>query len=220
MSKSAGISPELHAYSAEISVREHPVLTELRNRTAALPQANMQIAPDQGAFMQFLVQAMGARRCLEVGVFTGYSTLAVALALPKDGCIVACDISEEWTAIGRDHWLRAGVDAKIDLRLAPAIETLESLLQDGQSETFDFAFIDADKTAYEDYYEKCLQLIRPGGVIAVDNVLWGGSVLSLEDQRPDTVAIRTFNDRRRTDERVSLTLVPIADGLTLAWKRP
>jgi caffeoyl-CoA O-methyltransferase len=181
--------------------------------------SGMQIAPEQGQFMALLAQLMGARRCIEVGVFTGYSSLAIARVLPDDGCIVACDISEEWTAIARRFWNEAGVADRIDLRLGPALETLDALLANGQGESFDFAFIDADKGNYLQYYERLLRLIRPAGLIAVDNVLWGGQVADPADDSPDTCAIRAFNEHLRADQRVSLSLVPIGDGVTLALKR-
>ncbi len=179
----------------------------------------MQIAPEQGQFMALLIELLGATKTLEIGVFTGYSSLRVALALPPNGKIVACDVSEEYTAIARRYWQTAGVADKIDLRLAPALETLDQLLASGQAETFDFAFIDADKQNYEGYYERSLQLVRRGGLIAIDNVLWSGQVANPQDQDNSTLAIRAFNDKLHHDERVSLSLVPIADGLTLAFKR-
>ena len=184
-----------------------------------MPMGQMQIAPEQGQFMALLVELIGAKRTLEVGVFTGYSSLCVALALPPGGRIVACDSSEEWTAVARRYWREAGVDGKIDLRLGPAVETLDSLLAAGEAGRFDFAFIDADKTEYADYYERILELLRPGGLVAVDNVLWSGSVADPAKSDDDTVAIRAFNEKLLGDERVSLSLVPIADGLTLARKR-
>jgi predicted O-methyltransferase YrrM len=181
--------------------------------------AMMQIAPEQGQFMALLVQLLGATKTLDIGVFTGYSSLCVALALPPQGKIVACDISQEDTAVARRYWEVAGVADKIDLRLAPALETLEELLATGQAGTFDFVFIDADKRNYEEYYERSLQLIRPGGLIAIDNVLWSGRVADLQVQDARTQLIRAFNEKLHQDERVSLSLVPIADGLTLALKR-
>jgi O-methyltransferase len=173
----------------------------------------MQIGADQAALMQLLVRAIGARRCIEIGTYTGYSALAVALALPKGGRIVCCDISEEWTAIGRPYWRKAGVEKKIDLRLGPALETLETL-----KGRYDFAFIDADKANYTNYYERCLKLVRPGGLIAIDNTLWYGRPLNKRDRSEDTRAIRAFNGRLRRDKRVTLSMVPIGDGLTLACK--
>ncbi len=200
-------------YMARIGARESQVLADLRAETSTLEMAVMQISPLQGAFMAMLARITGARSYLEVGTFTGYSSLAVAEALPDDGRMVCCDVSEEWTSMARRYWQRAGVDHKIDLRLAPALDTLKQLQADGAS--FDFAFIDADKENYEAYYETCLTLVRKGGFIAVDNVLWGGSVLDETNQEPSTQAIRAFNEARRTDERVDLSLVPIGDGVTL-----
>jgi caffeoyl-CoA O-methyltransferase len=179
----------------------------------------MQIAPEQGQFMALLVELLGVRKALEIGTFTGYSALVVALAMPVDGRLIACDVSEEWTAIGRRYWEEAGVADKIDLRLGPALATLDELLAAGAEESFDFAFIDADKTGYDDYYERSLRLLRPGGLIAIDNVLWNGNLYDLSIDDPDTVAIRALNEKLHTDERVSLSLVPIGEGLTLARKR-
>jgi caffeoyl-CoA O-methyltransferase len=216
--RSIGLEPALYDYLLSASVREPAALARLRAETAGHPQVNMQIAPEQGQFMALLVKLMGAKRCIEVGVFTGYSSLAVALALPPTGRIVACDVSEEYTQIARRHWEAAGVAGRIDLRIAPALETLDGLLETGDG-GYDFAFIDADKGAYADYYERLLALLRPGGLIAVDNTLWDGDVADAANQEPDTVAIRAFNEKLRDDERVDLSLVPIGDGLTLARKR-
>lgn len=179
----------------------------------------MQIAPEQGQFMALLVQLMGASKLLEIGTFTGYSALSLALVLPPEGKIVACDTSEESTAVARRYWQEAGVADKVDLRLAPALETLDELLGSGQGETFDFAFIDADKGNYDNYYERSLQLLRPGGLVAIDNVLWSGRVADEQVRDESTQAIRALNDKLRDDERVSMSLVPIADGVTLALKR-
>jgi len=206
----------LREYLWEKGMEEHPALTELRLETAKLPQSMMQICPEQGALMANLIRLMSAKKTLEIGTFTGYSALAVALALPEDGQIIACDISEEWTAVGKKKWEQAGVAHKINLRLAPAVDTLDALLADGQEGSFDFAFIDADKTNYPAYYEKCLKLVRKGGVIAIDNVLWGGSVIDSERNDEDTKAIRKLNEFIANDKRVSLSMVPIGDGLTLA----
>lgn len=200
-------------------VREHELLRRLREETARHPRANMQISPDQGRFMQWLVATLGARRCLEVGTFTGYSSLAVALVLPEGGSITCCDISEEYTAIARRYWADAGVADKVDLRLAPAQDTLDALLAEGRADTFDFAFLDADKTGYDGYYERCLKLVRPGGVIAFDNVLWGGRVADASVDDEDTVALRALNDKLHADERVDVTTLTIADGLTLTRRR-
>jgi predicted O-methyltransferase YrrM len=214
------MTDRLYAYLLENSVREPEILQELRAETAQHPMNQMQIAPEQGQFMALLVQLIGARKTLEVGVFTGYSSLVVALALPADGTLVACDVSEEYTAIARRYWEKAGVAHKIDLRLAPALETLDQLLADGQANQFDFAFIDADKSSYPDYYERSLHLVRPGGLIAVDNVLWSGRVADPQEADNRTEKIRAFNAKLYADERIDLSLVPIADGLTLARKRP
>ena len=213
------LSEELYAYLLDVSLRESPVMRRLREETASLEQARMQIGPDQAQFMALLVELLGARYALEVGTFTGYSALAVALALPDDGRLVACDVSEEWTAIGRRYWKEAGVAQKIDLRLAPAIDTLDGLLAEGRAGTFDFAFIDADKEGYDAYYERALELIRTGGLIALDNTLWEGKVLDAAVTDPDTSAIRALNRKLTGDERVTLSLVPVGDGLTLARKR-
>lgn len=217
--KTTFLNQALYDYLLSVSLREPEVLRRLREYTATIPYSNMQIAPEQGQFMALLVQLMGARRTIEVGVFTGYSSLAVALALPANGQIIACDISEKWTAKAREFWQQAGVAAKIDLRLAPALETLDALLAEGQAGGFDFTFIDADKGNYIPYYERLLQLLRPGGLITVDNVLWGGQVADPAEDSDDTLAIRAFNEHLRNDERVTLSLVPIGDGLTLALKR-
>ncbi len=217
--KTLSITDALYDYILNVSVREPDVLAELRAETAGLPEVAMQIAPEQGRFMALLVQIMNAKRCIEVGVFTGYSSLSVALALPPDGSFVACDVSEQWTAIAQRYWEQAGVAEKIDLRLAPASETLGGLLDDGLAQQFDFAFIDADKESYAGYYEQLLQLIRPGGLIAVDNVLWSGRVADDGNDEVDTMAIRAFNEILKNDQRIDISLVPIADGLTLARKR-
>lgn len=213
-----GLDLPLYNYLLSVSLREPEILAQLRQETAQLPMAMMQISPEQGQFMALLVQLMGAKKTLEVGVFTGYSSLVVALALPPDGGVVACDLDPEYTAIARRYWQQAGVAEKIDLHIAPALETLDGLLAEGQAGTFDFAFIDADKGNYENYYERSLQLIRPGGLIAIDNVLWSGRVADPEDRDKRTEAIRAFNEKLFLDERVSISLVPIADGLTLARK--
>ncbi|MEH2286277.1 O-methyltransferase [Nostoc sp.] len=221
MSKqSIGLDNQLYNYLLSVSLREPEVLGRLRQETANHPRGGMQISPEQGQFMRLLVQLIAAKKTLEVGVFTGYSSLSVALALPADGKIIACDVSEEFTAIARRYWLEAGVADKIDLRLAPALETLDRLLATGQAETFDFAFIDADKENYHGYYERSLQLVRPGGLIAIDNVLWSGQVADEQNQDESTQAIRALNEKLHHDERITLSLLPIGDGLTLAIKRP
>jgi len=216
---SIGLDDKLHAYLLEVGVREHEVLRRLRDETASIPESRMQIAPEEGAFLAFLVRVLGARRVLEVGTFTGYSSTAMALALPADGQIVCCDISKEWTDVARRAWTDAGVADRVDLRLAPALETLEQLLADGQAGSFDLAFIDADKENYAGYYEAALQLVRPGGVIAIDNVLWSGRVADPENMDESTVAIRALNDAIAADERVDVSMIPLADGLTLARVR-
>ena len=202
-----------------VSLREPDVLTRLREETSRLSMSMMQIAPEQGQFMQLLVKALGIRRAIEVGVFTGYSTLCVALAMPDDGRIVACDVNKEWTDIAQRYWKEAGVDNKIELRLAPALETLDTLVDEQLQNKFDFAFIDADKEGYKDYYERALALIRPGGLIAIDNTLWNGDVADESNQSESTQAIRGINRHLHTDERVDISLLPIGDGLTLALKR-
>lgn len=209
----------LYDYLLEISLREAPILKALREETAADPMHNMQIAPEQGQFMALLAKLIDARRYIEVGVFTGYSSLAVGLALPADGEIIACDVSAEWTGIAKRYWRQAGLEGRIHLHLAPADETLQMLLDEGQGERFDFAFIDADKEGYASYYELLLRLIRPGGLIAVDNVLWGGAVIDPDKNDADTEAIRKFNRSLLRDARVDISLVPIGDGLTLARKK-
>jgi predicted O-methyltransferase YrrM len=200
-------------YIHEHSVREPLVLRELREATKAVPMSGMQIGADQGQFLQLLVQAIGARRCLEIGTYTGYSALAVALALPKDGRIICCDISEEWTAVGKPFWKRAGVEKKIDLRIGPALDTLKTL-----KGPFDFVFIDADKPNYLKYYEACLPLVRKNGIIAIDNTLWSGAVADPTQKDADTVALRQFNDALHRDQRVALSMLPLGDGVTLALK--
>ncbi|HEY9670656.1 MAG TPA: class I SAM-dependent methyltransferase [Waterburya sp.] len=217
--KTLGLDNQLYDYLLSVSVREPDILRQLREETARHPMSQMQIAPEQGQFMALLVQLIGATKTLEVGVFTGYSSLCVALALPPNGKIVACDVSEEYTTIARRYWESAGVADKIDLRLAPALDTLDELLAAGQAGTFDFAFIDADKRNYQGYYERSLQLVRPGGLIAIDNVLWAGRVVDSQVQDNQTNSIRAFNEKLYEDERVTLSLIPIADGLTLAIKR-
>jgi predicted O-methyltransferase YrrM len=213
------IDERLHRYLIEHSVRESDLKRRLRQVTASLEMSRMQIAPEQGQFMALLVELTGARRIVEVGTFTGYSALCMAEALPADGNLVCCDISDEWTRIARDFWREAGVEGRIDLRLAPALETLDALLAQGEAGRFDLAFIDADKGNYINYLERCLTLLHPGGLILLDNTLWGGRVADAEDREEDTLAIRALNDRLLEDERVSISLVPIGDGLTLARKR-
>lgn len=217
--RSISLTDSLYQYLLAVSLREPDLLRQLREETASYPNARMQIAPEQGQFMALLARLMGARRCLEVGVFTGYSSLAVALALPEGGRIVACDVSEEWTMVARRYWAAAGVAHKIDLRLAPALETLTALLAAGEAGGFDFAFLDADKENYARYFELLLALVRPGGLIVADNTLWSGRVVDPANDEPSTVALRRFNGQLHRDERVDLSLVPIGDGLTLALRR-
>ena len=216
--RTLSLSDALHAYLVEHSVREPDILRRLRAETAKDTMSMMQISPEQGQFMQLLVRLMGARQCLEIGVFTGYSSLAVALALPSDGRITACDVSEQWTAIARKYWKEAGVAQKIQLHIAPALATLDKLIASGQVGHFDFVFIDADKENYLNYYERSLVLARTGGLIAIDNTLWGGQVVDPASQSEDTQAIRRLNEKLRQDARVQISLLPIGDGLTLALK--
>jgi caffeoyl-CoA O-methyltransferase len=218
-SRTLCLSEPLHAYLLEVSLREPPLLARLRAETETLPLSNMQISPEQGQFMALLVELIGARRTLEIGTFTGYSALCVARALPADGQIVTCDISARYTDIARRYWAEAGVADKIDLRLGPALATLDALLDHGDAEGFDFAFIDADKEHYDGYYDRCLELLRKGGLLAVDNVLWDGAVADPRKQDKNTKAIRALNLRLLQDDRISLSLVPIGDGLALARKR-
>lgn len=217
--RSISLDDALYNYLLETSLREPQVLARLRGETARMANPEMQIAPEQGQFMAFLVELMGARRIVEVGTFTGYSAAWMALALPEGGRIVACDISEDYTRVARRYWAEAGVTNRIDLRIAPALQTLDGLIAEGGRGRYDFAFIDADKETYDGYYERCLTLLRPGGLIAVDNVLWGGSVIDPDRDDADTNAVRAFNAKVRDDERVSLSMVPIGDGLTLCRKR-
>jgi predicted O-methyltransferase YrrM len=207
-------------YVRQHGVREHPAQTALRAATATHRHAGMQIAPEQGALMAMLVKLIGARRTIEVGVFTGYSALTVALALPADGRLLACDISDEYTRIGRPFWAEAGVAHKIDLRLQAALQTLDACLAAGEAGGYDFAFIDADKPGYDAYYERCLQLVRPGGLIAIDNTLWGGRVVgSASADDHDTLALQSLNLKLHADERIDLALLPFSDGLSLARRR-
>jgi predicted O-methyltransferase YrrM len=214
-----GLDETLRRYLVEHSVRETEVMARLRAETAEMPHAVMQITPEQGQFMALLIEILGARRALEVGTFTGYSALAVARALPPDGRLVACDVSEEYAAVARRYWADAGIADRIDLRLGPALETLKGLLEDGAADSFDFCFIDADKSNYDGYYELALKLVRPGGLVAIDNVLWSGAVADPDDHSDDTRAIRALNDKVYRDDRVSVSMLPIGDGLTLARRR-
>lgn len=214
-----GLPEELHAYLLDVGVREPDLLRQLRAETAAMPEHDMQIAPEQGALMALLVELTDARRCLEVGTFTGYSSLSVALALPADGRLVCCDLSREWTDVARRYWAQAGVADKIELRLGPALATLDAMVAEGLAGTFDFAFLDADKDNYPAYADRILALLRRGGLMAIDNVFWGGEVAQPEVDNVSVRGIRELNRMLASDERVSLSMVPIADGLTLARKR-
>ena len=216
--KTLSLNNSLYEYILSVSLREPEVLARLRAETLQQPMSMMLSAPEQGQFLALLAQLIGARKCLEVGVYTGYSTLWVALALPHDGSVLACDVSEKWTAIARRYWEEAGVAERIDLQLAPALETLDRLLAADQAGSFDFAFIDADKENYPDYYERTLQLLRPGGLMLIDNTLWSGAVADTSRQDPETCAIRALNDLVHADDRVQMSLLPVADGLTLARK--
>ncbi|AUH52950.1 methyltransferase [Chromobacterium sp. ATCC 53434] len=214
------LSSALSDYLFDIAVTEHPAQRELREFTAGHRLAKMQISPDQGQFMGWLAKLIGARRYLEIGVFTGYSALTVALAMPDDGQVVACDVSEAFTAIAREYWAKAGVADRIDLRLQPALNTLRELLADGRAGGFDLAFIDADKPGYRDYYEACLELVRPGGVIAIDNIFLSGRVVAPKPEDPPGVhLVHAFNASLKTDPRVHLCVLPIGDGLTLCTRR-
>jgi predicted O-methyltransferase YrrM len=220
MSRANEYLPEkIYDYMTSVSVREPAILGRLREETASHPMGGMQIPPEHGQFLALLMQLIGARRTLEVGVFTGYSSLAVALALPDDGKILACDVSEEYTSVARRYWKEAGVDHMIELRLKPALETLHELIAQRQHNRYDFVFIDADKANYEGYYECALELVRPGGLIAIDNVLWHGRVIDPEANDADTLAIRAVNKKLLGDSRVSISMLPVSDGLTLACKR-
>jgi caffeoyl-CoA O-methyltransferase len=216
--RNTALDDELRAYLVAHSARETPAQCGIREATRSHPHAGMQIGPEQAQFLALLVKLIGARRAIEIGVFTGYSALAVALALPADGRLLACDISDEYTRVGRPFWDAAGVAAKIDLRLGPALATLDACIAAGEAGQYDFAFIDADKSGYDGYYERCLVLLRPGGLIAIDNVLWGGSV-ARPAQDADTAALQALNDKIHADARVDMAMLPIGDGVTLARKR-
>jgi caffeoyl-CoA O-methyltransferase len=212
------LDDRLYDYLLKVGVRESELLKELRAETAKRSNGGMQIGPDQGAFMHLLIGVIGAKRALEIGTFTGYSSLCIASALPADGKLICCDVSEEFTSIARNYWRRAGLESKVELRLGPAVATLDQMIEAKVPE-FDFVFIDADKTNYANYYERALKLVRTGGLIAIDNVLWGGDVANPAENDEDTVAIRAVNDKIRADERVTLSMIPLGDGLTLARKR-
>lgn len=213
------LTPHLHTYLLQHSVREHEVLKKLRETTQEMSTARMQISPEQGQFMGLLLEILNARKTLDIGTFTGYSALVAALALPEHGKVIALDINDEWTRIARKFWRKAGVDHKIDLMLAPAKESLAELIDAGESNTFDFAFIDADKANYDSYYESALELVKSGGIIGIDNVLWSGQVADSTVNDQQTRSIRALNEKIAKDERVSIAMIPIGDGLTLARKR-
>lgn len=213
------LTPKVYEYLHKFSLREPEVLAKLRAQTKPMSMSQMQISPEQGQFMGLLIELMGAKKTLDIGTFTGYSALAVALALPADGKVIACDINGEWTKIAKKYWEMAGMQNKIDLRLAPALETLQSLIDNGEANTFDFSFIDADKANYDNYYELSLKLVRQGGLIAIDNVLWSGDVADPSVSDGNTTKIRALNAKIAADERVTLSMLPIGDGLTLARKR-
>ncbi len=216
--RNAFIDPELYEYILAVTHREDPLLDDLRAETARLPESGMQISPDQGLFMNMLTRLVGATRAIEVGVFTGYSSLSVARALPENGRLVACDVSAEYTAIARRYWEKAGVSSKIDLRLGPAVETLDAMIEKGESGAYDLAFIDADKGNYPNYYERCLRLLRSGGLMMVDNALWGGGVADPTQTDTMTTTLRNLNRMAGEDARVEVSLLPIGDGLLLARK--
>jgi predicted O-methyltransferase YrrM len=216
--RTLNLTDPLYQYLLDQSLREVPAQTALREVTRSHPSAGMQIAPEQGQFMALLVKLMGARRALEVGVFTGYSALTVALALPEDGYLLACDINDHYTRVGKPYWEQAGVARKIELRLAPATETLDARLAAGEAGSYDFSFIDADKDNYDAYYERCLRLLRPGGLVAIDNTLWGGQVAS-PSADVETRSLQALNTKLHSDQRIDLSFLPIGDGLTLARKR-
>ncbi len=218
-SSTIGLSNELRKYMLDVSFRDDEILKQLREETLKLKEAQMQISPEQGAFLSILTKIISAKKTLDIGVFTGYSSLVVARELPDDGSVVACDTSIEWTSIAKKYWKLAGVHNKVELYLSPAKVTLEKLIKDGQESTYDFSFIDADKINYQSYYENSLKLLKPGGIIAIDNVLWSGQVIDESDSEPATRAIRSFNEKLYQDDRVSISMVPIGDGLTLAYKK-
>jgi predicted O-methyltransferase YrrM len=217
--RTLNLTDALRDYVLSVSLREHELLRRLRAETSALTQAGMQISPEQGQLMALIASMVGVRRGLEIGTFTGYSSLAVALTMPADGRLICCDTSDEWTRVARRYWREAGVEDRIDLRLAPALDTLDALIADGQAGTFDYAFVDADKGNYPAYHERCVHLVRSGGVILYDNVLWSGRVIDATDDTVDTAAIRALNERLHDDPRVDLSLIPIGDGLTLCRRR-
>jgi len=218
-SKTHFMSQAVRRYVAAHSARPDALLEALRAVTGRDPMARMQITPEQGAFLALIVKALGANRAIEIGTYTGYSAICIARALGPGGRLLTCDVSDERTATAREFWQRAGLADRVELRLAPALDTLDGLLGEGDAGKFDFAFIDADKENYDAYYERCLELVRPGGLIVIDNVLWSGAVASTKDQEPSTVALRTLNDKLANDPRVEVSMVPIGDGMTLALKK-
>ena len=217
-SRTLNLDHATYQYLLSQSLREHPAQVALREATRTHPHAVMQISPEQGQFMALLIRLLGARQTIEIGVFTGYSALSVALALPDDGKVLACDISDEYTRVGVPHWQAAGVAHKIDLQLAPALTTLDACISAGEQGQYDFAFIDADKSGYDAYYERCLVLLRQGGLVAIDNTLWSGKV-TIPAEDADTAALQALNRKLHCDERVDLSMLPVGDGLTLARKR-
>jgi len=217
--RTLNLNTKLYDYVLDVGLREPEILARLREATEQEEMSVMRSAPEQGQFMAMLLKLTGAKRVLEIGTYTGYATLWMALALPEDGGIVTCDVSERWTSVAHGFWKEAGVSERIRLELRPALETLDGMLAAGEQGSFDFAFIDADKVNYDAYYEACLKLVRPGGLICVDNVLWGGSVSDPDKQDESAEAIRAFNRKLRDDDRIELSMLPIADGLTLALKR-
>jgi len=222
MSRSLGLSPEVVAYLGLVNPAEHPALKRCREETSSLPMARMQISPEQGAFMQQVARLSGARRAFEIGVFTGYSSLATALAMKEISAnpyILACDVSEEWTSKARSYWRDAGVDNIIDLHLRPATETVEQRLKAGEAGTYDMGFIDADKTSYDAYYEGGLKLLRPGGVMLFDNVLWSGRVADADEKEPDTMALRELALKAKDDARVHAAMTSIGDGVLICIKK-
>ena len=217
--KSINLTENVYNYLLDVSLREPEILQQLREETATHPMANMQISPEQGQFFAFLIRLLNAKKVIEVGVFTGYSSLCLALALPEDGILIACDTDEVATTIAQRYWQTAGITHKVHLEIAPAQETMDRLLSENEADTYDFIFIDAEKEEYQDYYERALKLVKKGGVIAVDNVLWSGYPADPEKQDKSTVAIRKFNEQLHSDERVTISMLPLADGVTLAMKR-
>jgi caffeoyl-CoA O-methyltransferase len=217
--RTLGLSEQLHGYLLDNSLREPAALSRLRRETGQMDNPDLQVAPEQGQFLYLLAELIGARKILEIGTFTGYSAAWMAMALPEDGRLIACDVSEDYTRIARRVWDALSLSGRIELRLQPALQTLDELLAQNGAASFDLAFIDADKENYEGYYERCLKLLRPGGLICVDNTLWHGRVIEADATDADTQAIRAFNAKLRDDDRVSLSMVPIGDGLTLCRKR-